>query len=278
MAGHCQARIKAALRICLIEIHEAGLARLFYGTILLAMSRTRANQPAIRKGSKAATEASSRGEIDAFLSQAKASLDTGRASGRLVLALDATMSRQPSWDFASGIQAEMFRAAGRTGKLSMQLVYFRGFDECRASKWANDGKQLADMMSRIDCRAGHTQIGKVLKHAMREHETKAISAVIYIGDAMEESADDLGDLAGRLGMRNVPVFLFQEGRDSLVEMTFKEIARLTRGGWFRFDRSSPEVVSRLLESIAVYATGGLKALEARGSREDRLLIEKLSGR
>ena len=37
-------------------------------------------------------------------------------------------------------------------------------------------------------------------------------------------------------------------------------------------------VARLLSSIAVFATGGLKALEARGSASDRLLLENLSGK
>ena len=195
--------------------------------------------------------------------------------GRVVLALDATMSRQPTWDMAVSIQAEMFRSAAATGKLSMQLVYFRGFGECRASRWAHDGDSLAAMMQRIDCRAGQTQIAKVLKHAIREREANPISAVVYIGDAMEENADTLGQLAGQLGLRNVPLFLFQEGHDAGAETCFRELARLTRGGWFRFDRSSPETLRNLLESIAIYATGGVSALRLRGRRSDHILLEHL---
>lgn len=220
---------------------------------------------------------SSRGEIDAFLNAAKSAGNAATGTGRIVLALDATMSRQPTWDLACSIQAEMFESAANVGNLLMQLVYFRGLGECRSSRWAEDGGSLAGMMSRIECRGGHTQILKVLKHAAKEHARNRINALIYIGDAMEENVDDLVQAAGELGLRGVPVFVFQEGHDPRAEYAFREIARVTKGGWFRFDRSSASVLSRLLSAIAVYATGGLKALEKRGSREDRLLIAQMTG-
>jgi hypothetical protein len=63
--------------------------------------------------------ASSRAEIEAFLGQVKA-LDPSIAAserGRLIFALDATMSRQPTWDQACHLQAEMFREAAAVGGL-----------------------------------------------------------------------------------------------------------------------------------------------------------------
>jgi hypothetical protein len=192
------------------------------------------------------------------------------------LALDATMSRQPTWDMACHLQAEMFDAVGKTGRLGVQLVYFRGFDECRASRFVSDTDTLKELMTRIDCRAGHTQIGKVLSHALKETAREKIDAVVFIGDAMEEKIDDLADKAGRLGLRGVPVFMFQEGADPLVERAYKDIARLSRGAWFRFDSGSAAALARLLSAVAVYAAGGLKALAARGRPEDRLMIEHLT--
>ena len=192
--------------------------------------------------------------------------------GRLILALDATMSRQPTWDLACSLQAEMFDAAGKAGALDVQLVYFRGFGECRSSKFVGNTDSLKDLMVKIDCRGGHTQIGKVLAHALKETATETVDALVYIGDAMEESVDDLADKAGQLGLLRVPVFVFQEGSDPAAETAFREIARLSNGAWFRFDRSSAATLAKLLSSIAVYASGGFEALEARGTREDRLLI------
>lgn len=218
-------------------------------------------------------------EVEAFVRQVRAlgAMKSGAATGRLVLALDATMSRQPTWDLACRLQGEMFDAVGRTA-LKVQLVYFRGFGECRASKFVDDTGELTRLMTKIDCRGGHTQIGKVLAHALKENAKEKIDAVVYIGDAMEENVDDLADKAGQLGLRGVPVFVFQEGRDGAVETAFREIARLSKGAWFRFDQQSASTLARLLSSIAVFATGGLRALEARGSASDRLLLENLGAR
>ena len=218
------------------------------------------------------------GEIDAFLRQVKAVAAT-RASGagRLILALDATMSRQPTWDLACSLQAEMFDAVDRAGTLAVQLVYFRGFGECRASKFVSETQALKQLMTGIGCRGGATQIGKVLSHALKSNAAQKVNAVVYIGDAMEEKIDDLAEKAGRLGLHGVPVFVFQEGRDRVAEMAFKEIARLSKGAWFRFDHNSAATLAKLLSSVAVFASGGLKALEARGRPEDRLMIENLRG-
>lgn len=216
-------------------------------------------------------------DVQAFIRQAKALASFSTGAGRLVLALDATMSRQPTWDMACTLQAQMFDAVGKAGSLSVQLVYYRGFGECRASKFVADTAALKDLMVRIDCRGGQTQIGKVLSHAIKENARQKVNAVVFIGDAMEENIDDLADKAGTLGLQGVPVFVFQEGQDAGVERAFREIARLSKGAWFRFDRNSAEVLGRLLSAVAVYATGGLKALEARGRPEDRLMIEHLGG-
>lgn len=237
--------------------------------------------PTRPKTPDAPVERSDAGAVSAFLKQARA-LSTSRApgakKGRLILALDATMSRQPTWDLACTLQADMFDAVDKTGRLEVQLVYFRGFGECRSSKFVDDTARLKDLMVQIDCRGGHTQIGKVLSHALKETETQKVDALVYIGDAMEEEIDDLAEKAGRLGLKGVPTFLFQEGHDAGAESAFKEIARLTRGAWFRFDRNAAATLAKLLSAIAVYASGGYAALEARGSREDKLLIENMRGR
>ncbi|MCR4269427.1 VWA domain-containing protein, partial [Nitratireductor sp. ZSWI3] len=139
--------------------------------------------------------------IDAFVRQARAMAPLkGEGSGRLVLALDATMSRQPTWDLACKLQAEMFDAVGKAGSLSVQLVYFRGFGECRASRFVRDTEALKTLMTKIDCRGGQTQIGKVLSHGLKETAREKINALVYIGDAMEENVDSLADQAGRLGL------------------------------------------------------------------------------
>jgi len=171
------------------------------------------------------------------------------------------MSRQPSWDLALELQADMFRAGKSVGGLDVQLVYFRGFNECQASKWVGDPDALAALMRKVACAGGFTQIGRVLAHAKRESAAKKVSALVYVGDCMEEDVDQLANLAGELGLSGVPVFLFQEGSDPKAERAFREIARLSRGAYCRFDAGSARQLRELLAAVAVYATGGRKALQ-----------------
>jgi hypothetical protein len=213
-----------------------------------------------RPATPAAT--TNRSEIDAFLAQVKGLGPTvvSGSRGRLIFALDATMSRQPLWDTACRLQADMFREAAAIGGLDVQLLYYRGLNECRASRWMSQAERLAEVMSRIDCRGGHTQISKVLAHAKRETQLKKVQALVFVGDAMEESIDDLCHSAGELGLLGVPTFTFQEGADPIAEQAFREIARLTRGAYCRFDPGAAHQLGELLRAAAAYAAGGMRAL------------------
>jgi hypothetical protein len=213
---------------------------------------------------------SARAEIDAFIRRARTmapSVEAGKR-GRLIFALDATMSRQPTWDTACRLQGEMFRETGAIGGLDVQLLYFRGLDECRASRWVSDGAGLGDLMGRIQCQGGHTQIGKVLSHTRKESDRAKVQALVYVGDAMEEPIDDLAAAAGELGLRGIPAFVFQEGHDPVAEQAFREIVRLTRGAYCRFDLSAAGELSELLRAAAAYAAGGVKALTALSARRN----------
>jgi hypothetical protein len=200
-------------------------------------------------------------DIAAFVTKARAmSPHAPGARGRLIFALDATLSRQPTWDMACALQADMFREAAALGSLDIRLVYYRGFNECRATGWVSDSARLATLMSKIDCRGGDTQIGKVLSDVRREAVASGVRAVVFVGDAMEEKVDELCAKAGELGMLKVPVFLFQEGHDPLAEQAFREIARLTGGAWCRFDPGAAAQLRDLLRAAAAYAAGGREAL------------------
>jgi len=200
-------------------------------------------------------------DIAAFVAKARAmSPHAAGARGRLVFALDATMSRQPTWDLACALQADMFREAAAVGSLDIRLVYYRGFNECRATGWISDSAQLARLMGKIDCRGGNTQIGRVLSDARREAVGAGIRAVVFVGDAMEEGVDELCAKAGELGLLKVPVFMFQEGHDGVAEQAFREIARLSGGAWCRFDPGAAAQLRELLRAAAAFAAGGREAL------------------
>lgn len=199
-------------------------------------------------------------DIAAFVAKARAMTPGKAGMGRLIFALDATMSRQPTWDMACQLQADMFREAGSIGGLSVRLVYYRGLNECRASPWISDTAHLARLMSRIDCQGGRTQLGRVLADARREAVASGVRAIVFVGDAMEENVDALCATAGELGLLKVPCFMFQEGNDPAAEAAFREIARLTGGAWCRFDMGSAAQLRELLRAAAAYAAGGRDAL------------------
>jgi hypothetical protein len=207
--------------------------------------------------------APAKSQLDAFLEEVKQLASGGQGGrGRLIFALDATASRQLTWDTACKLQAEMFHEAGASG-LDLQLVYYRGLGECRASRWLSDSAQAVNTMSKIMCRSGHTQIGRILDHAAKETKLLPVSALIFVGDAFEEEQDTIIPAAHELGRLGVRAFMFQEGDDREVERVFREIACLTRGAYCRFDPGAARQLAELLRAVAAFVTGGTAALAAR---------------
>jgi hypothetical protein len=215
-----------------------------------------------------------RADIDAFLARARAPTTgpTPGTPGRLIFALDATQSRQSTWDIACHLQGEMFEEVAKIGGLQIQLIYYRGMRDCQASRWVSDGKALADMIAKIDCRSGLTQIGRILEHVRKEHARQNVQAFVFVGDAMEEKPSELQAAATGLG---VPGFVFQEGDDPIVARVFKEIARLTKGAHCLFASGAASELAELLRAVAVYAAGGRQALLVKQSAGAVKLLQQL---
>jgi len=208
-------------------------------------------------------------EVDAFLRdlQRAPAVRPAGGRGRLIFALDATASRQPTWDRACRIQGEMFEATAALGGLDVKLVYYRGFTECKASRWMANAADLHRAMRAVSCIGGETQIERVLAHAIAENQKQRINALVFVGDAMEEKVDRLCQLAGELGLKGVPIFLFHEGGDPVAAAAFRQMAKLSRGAYLRFDLASADRLKDLLGAVAVYAAGGYRALSAYGERK-----------
>jgi hypothetical protein len=190
--------------------------------------------------------------------------------GRLIFAIDATASRQPTWDQAAHLQSEMFETAAKIGALDVQLTYFHGWGECRVSSWMSDQRALRSAMKGIVCKAGHTQIRKVLDHVRKEHAKRPIDAVVYVGDACEETPADLYEATC-----SAPIFLFQEGSDPQISTIFATLAKLTGGAHVEFNANSSVTLSELLKAVATFATGGVKALVDQNSQAARLLLTQI---
>jgi hypothetical protein len=195
------------------------------------------------------------------------------ARARLIFALDATASRQPTWDLAAQLQAQMFATVDALGGLDVQLVYYRDLGECVASRWLSDGTALGAIMSRVSCAAGHTQIQRVLAHARRENARAQVNALILIADACEEIPADLYAEARELV--GVPVFLFQEGNNPEVTRIYAEIATITGGAHSKFDIDAAQRLADLLRAVAAFAVGGVKALTSQTTKAARLLLTQI---
>lgn len=192
--------------------------------------------------------------------------ETPGRRGRLVFALDATASREPTWNEARRIQAEMFDTAAAVGGLEIQLCYYRGTAEFRASPWLTRAADLRRCMAEVTCLGGFTQIGRVLEHTLWEARQSRVDALVLVGDCMEENVEALCQRAGELGLLGVRAFLFQEGQDPVAERAFTQLAKLTRGAHCRFAHDSARQLADLLNAVAAYAAGGLPALERFGRR------------
>lgn len=232
---------------------------------------------------KVPTKKRSTDDVEGFLEKLARTPNVNAAGGRgrLIFALDATASRQPTWDQAAQIQGEMFVQTAALGGLEIQLCCYRGFGEFKVSPWLTRSADLLRMMTSVFCRAGQTQIRKVLKHAINETKARRVGALVFVGDCVEEDIDKLGTLAGELGVLGVPAFMFHEGNDPLAGFAFKEIARLTHGAYCRFDPGAAGTLRDLLSAVAVYAAGGRRALEDLAGRrggEIRQIAHQVKGR
>ena len=217
------------------------------------------------------------GDVEGFLKQLASTPSVGRGEGqgRLIFSMDATASREATWDKACHIQSEMFFATEALGGLSVQLAFYRGFGECKSSPWVNSSAALVQKMAAVMCLGGRTQIRKIFKHTLRQNEKKRVNALIFVGDCIEEDIDELCELAGKLGVRGVPIFVFQEGNDQAATMGFRQFARLTGGAHCHFDINSAEELKSLLAAVAVFASGGRKALENFGG-QNRQAVARLT--
>ncbi len=205
--------------------------------------------------------------VQRFLAQARAAgLPAKRAPRRVLFALDATASRESTWDLAMNLHAELFQvAAGQAGanqgggaaaEIAVQLAYYRGFNEFHASPWSTSAAELLGYMTGVACRGGLTQIQRLLEHTLSESKRGPIRAAVFIGDACEEPRAALLATAGKLALFNVPCFIFQEGDDPGAARVFGEIAGITGGAHAPFAAGSADRLRALFNIVARYAAHG----------------------
>lgn len=183
------------------------------------------------------------------------------SEGRIIFGVDATASRQMTWDRAKVEQAKMF---AQTHGVKMQLVYFRGSDnfpdalgngaECQHSGWATNPATLKRLMDKVECRAGETQIERLLRHVAKANKDHPVAALMYVGDMCEEVHATVLEAARAAKVR---CFMFQEGTDYRTAELFRSIADVTGGAYASFGSGAD--MGALMTVVAQYATGTLNA-------------------
>ena len=171
------------------------------------------------------------------------------------------MSRQPTWDMALALQADMFHAVKAVGGLDVQLVYFRGAGECRASKWVSDPDALAraDDARHLPRRLHADRQGaeaRAQRRPAKRRQRARLRRRLHGGGASTICAG--APASWRCWACRCSCS--RRARTPAPRRAFREIARLTKGAYCRFDAGSAAQLRELLSAVAVYAAGGRKAL------------------
>lgn len=197
---------------------------------------------------------------------------------RLIVALDATASREPTWEHAKTLHGELFNAASASAPtpLAVQLCHYRGQGIFEHSRWLTQSAALLDELSSVTCLGGTTQIHRVLRHALQSGTSShPVRALVFVGDACEEGPEALYELAGQCAIKNIPIFVFHEGQDRAARAVFQQLARLSRGAYAPFDVNCGDELRALLGAVSRFAVGGVRALIASNTEKDQLFIAQL---
>ena len=215
-------------------------------------------------------------DADSFLD--KTAHINEQQSGRLILALDATLQSECIWDLVRQNQTTLFMSGGQKTGLLVQLAYFRGASECRFSKWISNPQAMHHALGQIECEGNTTQLSRLLGHAATEHGKKRVSAFVYIGDRIEEDADTLIGQSIELGKQGFRAIMLQDGIDTEAQKIFKAIADATNGAYFQFDKRFPKTLEEVLPATAIFATGGLRGLSVKTDETAKKLLSILKTR
>lgn len=200
---------------------------------------------------------------------------------RVVFGLDLTASREANLRKAREATAAMFGAIEGIGTVALKLVYYRGDNECRASQWHDDPRVLDRYMRQLSCEGGATQIARLLRFVLAENDP--VTAVVFVGDHIEDNPDELVAMAPIFGEKGIPVFVFHEtsmfdSRASAAKPIFQRLAERSGGAYCEFKSSSGDAVRELLTQVAAFSAGGragVQQIEGPKTTEARQLQERL---
>jgi hypothetical protein len=195
--------------------------------------------------------------------------------GCLGMVIDATASRDASWNAAKKIQRQLFARVSGDNRMVLRLVVMRG-GGFKDYGWHTDGEKLGSLIDRMQTDSGNTRIVDSLRAFIREPGGHKPAALILVGDCCEEKNADVLNAARELSQNGIRVYAFHEtvggttdrrANNSNAENLFRQVAAITGGAFAKFGNGMP--LADLCNAVAAYCAGGEEALKALGRRGDR---------
>jgi len=184
---------------------------------------------------------------------------------RVVFCIDRTASRQDSFEPAKRLMDALLGAL--PGELELKLASFGG-EEVTFSPWTIDPARVRKVAAGLRCKAGYTQLLKVLRSVL---EIDAVRCVVHVGDMFEEDAHAATDMAAEMAERGIRVIVLHDtslrGMNFSAEAhddaraVFQMLAQRTGGVLLPFDITALEELAKLMEALAVLAVGGTEMLK-----------------
>lgn len=188
---------------------------------------------------------------------------------RIGFLVDATGSRNESWEQAQTIQAEMFKSVASLRRLALRLVHFGG-NELTDHGWRTNARNIAAQMAAVRCERGLTQILPGLEAFLDESAEHRARAIILVGDSFEEDSEKTEAIALCLKTAGIKVFAFLEGEDWTALSAFKCLADVTGGAFAKFGADLP--LADLCEGVALLTAGGKKGLKLLDNKRAKQLL------
>jgi hypothetical protein len=214
----------------------------------------------VTKVSTAVTAAAA--SLPTVLGHAEPPAETGAPlRPRLVLAVDATASREPAWVAARQVTDALVKAL--PGELDVALAVHGGSRVHTFSAFTNDAATLRDRAAGVACEAGMTRLLPILSTTLKQ---QSVRVIVYIGDVFEESLPHGRRLADELGARGTKLIVLHDTADPSARRDaelFWDLAKRTGGCVLPFDANAPGRLRDILSAVAVYAVGGEKLLRQR---------------
>lgn len=189
-------------------------------------------------------------------------LQSAAPRARLVFALDATGSRQVTWETCAVPLTDALLTALPGHQLDVALAWYGG-GRVTFTGFTSHLGTLRDRAAGVRPKAGRTQFLEILTRCVLQ--TEGVKVVCLVADTFEESPPLALKLADALKARGTRLLILHDSASQTFggAEIFAQMAERTGGAVLPFDASALPRMKDLVGAIGVLAVGGTPMLEAR---------------